>query len=193
MDKYFKIVTNNITPAKGSLLLSEPLMGDFYFGRSVVLLAEHNEEGTFGMVLNKSVGQKFNKVVRNFPEFDGDLYFGGPVETSNLFFTHTLGDIIEGSLEIGGGLYWGGDIEIVKELMMLKTATSENIRFSVGYSGWSPMQLENELKKNSWLVSPNATADIFKIEPQNLWKKTLRPLGEKYSMWSKFPADPGMN
>ncbi len=193
MDKYFKIVTNNITPARGRLLISEPLMGDFYFGRSVVLLAEHNEEGSFGIVVNKPVAQKFNDIVKGFPDFDGNLFIGGPVETDSLFYIHSLGDLIEGSLEIGGGLYWGGDIEIVRELMLLKKATSKNIRFSVGYSGWSPNQLEAELKRNSWVVSPEATTDIFKINPQNLWKRVLQPLGDEYSQWPKFPVNPEMN
>ena len=193
MDKYFKIVTNNITPAKGRLLISEPLMGDFYFGRSVVLLAEHNDEGSFGLVLNKPVERKFNNIVKGFPDFDGSLFIGGPVETDSLFYIHSLGDMIEGSLEIGGGLYWGGDIEIVKELMLIKAATPENIRFSIGYSGWSPEQLKDELKRNSWVVSPEATTDIFKIKPQNLWKKLLQPLGDEYSLWPIFPVDPGMN
>lgn len=193
VDKFIKVSTNNLRPAKGRLLLSEPFMGDFYFGRSVVLLAEHNEEGSFGLVLNKPVEQKFNDIVKDFPDFDGQLFIGGPVETDSLFFIHTLGDIIEGTLEIGSGLYWGGDIEIVKEMILLNAITSENIRFSVGYSGWSPEQLQGELKRNSWLVSKDLSTEILKIDPKNMWKSLLEPLGEEYQHWPKFPSDPGLN
>jgi putative transcriptional regulator len=193
VDKFVKVSSNNLNPEKGRLLLSEPLMGDFYFGRSVVLLAEHNEEGSFGLVLNKPIPQKFNDVVQDFPEFDGKLFIGGPVETQNLFFVHTLGDVIEGSLEIGSGLYWGGDIEIVKEMIFLNSITASQIRFSVGYSGWSPDQLQGELKKNSWLVSSHWNKDILKIVPEKMWKQLLVPLGDKYRYWSKFPSDPGLN
>ncbi len=193
MDKFVKVSSNNLKPAKGRLLLSEPLMGDFYFGRAVVLLAEHNDEGSFGLVLNKPVRDKFNDVVKDFPDFDGHLYLGGPVETNSLFFVHTIGESIEGSIEIGSGLYWGGDIEIVKEMMLLKSITSNDIRFSVGYSGWSPDQLQDELKRNSWVVSTGLNKDILKIDPKNMWKDLLAPLGDKYRYWNKFPSDPGLN
>ncbi len=193
VDKFVKISSNNLRPAKGRLLLSEPLMGDFYFGRSVVLLAEHNDEGSFGLVLNKPVDQSFNKVVMDFPDFDGPLFIGGPVETDSLFFIHTIGDIIEGALEIGSGLYWGGDIDIVKEMILLKSISQNDIRFSVGYSGWSPEQLQGELKRNSWLVSKNVNKNILKIAPNDMWEKLLQPMGDEYSHWPKFPSDPGLN
>lgn len=193
VDKFIKVSSNNLRPAKGRLLLSEPLMGDFYFGRSVVLLAEHNDEGTFGLVLNKPIEQRFNDVVQDFPHFDGPLCIGGPVETNSLFFVHTMGDKIEGSLEIGSGLYWGGNIEIVKEMILLNLISPDNIRFSLGYSGWSPDQLKAELGRNSWLVSKNVNTDILKIKPKEMWKKLLIPLGEEYQHWPKFPSDPGLN
>ncbi len=193
MDKFVKVGSNNLQPAKGRLLLSEPLMGDYYFGRAVVLLAEHNDEGSFGLVLNKPVQQKFNSVVKDFPDFDGQLYLGGPVETNSLFFVHTIGDYIEGSIEIGSGIYWGGDIEVIKEMILLKSLTPNDIRFSVGYSGWSPDQLQDELKRNSWVVSAGLNKDILKIDPKNMWKQLLAPLGDKYSYWPNFPTDPGLN
>ncbi len=193
VDKFVKVTSNNLRPAKGRLLLSEPLMGDFYFGRSVVLLAEHNDEGSFGLVLNKPVMQEFNKVVKDFPKFEGQLFIGGPVETNSLFFIHTIGDIVEGSIEIGSGIYWGGDIDIIKEMILLNSITPNDIRFSVGYSGWSPDQLKNELKRNSWLVSKNLDKDILKIKPEIMWKKLLEPLGDDYKYWPKFPPDPGLN
>lgn len=193
LDKFVKVSSNNLKPAKGRLLLSEPLMGDFYFGRAVVLLAEHNEEGSFGLVLNKPVRDKFNEVVKGFPDFDGHLYLGGPVETSSLFFVHTIGDIIEGSIEIGSGIYWGGNIEVVKEMMLLNSISKNDIRFSVGYSGWSPDQLQDEIRRNSWVVSTGLNKDILKINPKNMWKQLLSPLGDKYRYWPNFPSDPGLN
>lgn len=193
MDKFVKVSSNNLKPAKGRLLLSEPLMGDFYFGRAVVLLAEHNDEGSFGLVLNKPVQHKFNSIVKGFPDFDGQLYVGGPVETNSLFFVHSIGDHIEGSIEIGSGIYWGGDIEVIKEMILLKAITPYDIRFSIGYSGWSPDQLKDELKRNSWVVSTGLNKDIFKIDPKNMWKQLLAPLGDKYSYWPNFPTDPGLN
>ncbi len=193
LDKFVKIRSNNLKPAKGRLLLSEPLMGDFYFGRAVVLLAEHNDEGSFGLVLNKPVLHKFNNVVKGFPDFDAQLFLGGPVETDSLFFIHTIGDVVEGSIEISKGVYWGGDIEIIKEMMLLKSITPNDIRFSIGYSGWSPEQLQDELKRNSWVVSTGLSEDILKIDPEKMWEQLLVPLGDRYSYWPNFPSDPGLN
>ncbi len=193
MDKYIKVSGNNLHPAKGRLLLSEPLMGDFYFGRAVVLITEHDNDGTFGLVLNKPMKHKFNDIVKDFPDFDGSLFLGGPVEPNSLFFIHTVGDIVEGALEIGSGLYWGGDIDIIKDMITYGSITPNDIRFSIGYSGWSPNQLQDELKRNSWLISTGLTKDILKIEPENMWEQLLSPLGEKYKYWPNFPSDPGLN
>ncbi len=95
-----KIKTNDIKPAKGKILISEPFLIDYYFKRSVVLLAEHNEEGTFGLIINKPVDIALSDVLHDFPEFDSPVYLGGPVKTDSLYFIHTLGDRLENSLEI---------------------------------------------------------------------------------------------
>ena len=120
INKIIKIKANNLKPSKGKILISEPLLADNYFKRSVVLLAEHNEEGSFGIIMNKPIDNKFNEIVTDFPEYTGQLFLGGPVSNSSLFFIHTLGDLIENSMKIMDGLYWGGDIESVRELMILK-------------------------------------------------------------------------
>jgi len=193
MDKYISVSSNNLLPSKGRLLLSEPLMNDYYFGRSVIIIGDHDNEGTFGAVINKPIKDKFNDVVKDFPKFDGGLFIGGPVEPNNLFFVHKIGDIVDGAISIGSGLYWGGDIEIVKDMIEYGSATSEDVRFLVGYSGWSPNQLQSELKRNSWVVSPEQEIDILKIEPKQLWERLLTPLGDKYKHWSSFPTDPGLN
>lgn len=193
LNKIIKIKTNNLRPTKGKILISEPLLSDNYFKRSVVLLAEHNEEGSFGIILNKPIDNKFNDIVADFPNYGGQLYLGGPVSNSSLFFIHTLGDLIENSLEIMDGLYWGGDIESVRELMLLKKIDVNQIRFCVGYSGWGSEQLENELKRNSWLVSGLPPEILMNTSPDSLWEFALKNLDSEYSYWSNFPTDPGLN
>ncbi len=188
-----KIKTNNISPAKGKILISEPFLLDYYFKRSVVLLAEHNEEGSFGLIVNKPVEWKLGTILKGFPDFDAPVYIGGPVKTDSLFFIHTRADIIDDSLEILDGLYWGGDIEIVKELIMINRIARNEIKFFVGYSGWVANQLEEELERNSWLVSKIKPQKIMQADTENLWDDTLEQLGEDYSYWSNFPSDPAMN
>ncbi len=192
-DKFIRIKTNEVKPTKGRLLLSEPLMGDFYFGRSVVLLAEHNDEGSFGVIMNKPVEARFNDVVEDFPSFDAPIYIGGPVDTSSLFYIHTLGEEIEGAIEIMDNLYWGGNIEIVKEKMLLNTLDNNDIRFFIGYSGWSENQLNAELKRNSWLISEASKDMLLSTDPKLMWKRLVDLMGNEYKFWNKLPEDPAMN
>lgn len=193
IDKFLQIRTNNVKPAKGRILLSEPLMGDYFFGRSVVLLAEHNEEGSFGTILNKPISAKFNEVVKDFPEFNAPVYLGGPVDTENLFYIHTKGDLIPESLEIIDGVFWGGDIEMLKEMMLLKTVQPQDIRFFIGYSGWAAQQLDQELEKNSWIIARTTTEQVFGIEPPVMWETIVNKMGEEYKYWKNFPLDPNAN
>lgn len=187
------IETNNITPKKGHILISEPFLNDHYFKRSVVLLAEHNDEGSFGIIMNKPVDAGFNEMVKDFPDFESKMFLGGPVKTDSLFFIHTLGDKVDGSAVIQDGLYWGGDIEQIKEMITLKLIKPHEIRFYVGYSGWAPKQLEQELKRNSWVVSKMKSESLLITDPDELWKESLRYLGEKYSLWGSFPSEPAFN
>jgi len=191
--KYIQIKSNNLKPVKGRVLISEPFMGDYYFGRSVILLAEHNEEGTFGVIVNKRITANFNEVLKDFPDFNAPVFLGGPVETNNLFYIHTLGDQVEGAVEILDGLYWGGDIEALKELILIKKAEPRDIRFFVGYSGWSPNQLDEELKKNSWVISNISKDILLKTDSEKLWDDLLLKMGSHYKYWTKLPVDPTMN
>lgn len=184
---------SNIPPASGRILISEPLLQDFYFKRSVVLLADHSDEGTFGLILNKPVDVRFNDVIKGFPNFNAPLYLGGPVQTSNLYFIHTLGDLIEGSMKIQDGLYWGGDIEQVKEMMTLNQITPFNSRFFIGYSGWVGKQLDRELDENSWVVSSASTEQLIMSNPENLWRDIVRTLGKEFALWANYPPDPLLN
>lgn len=188
-----KIKTNNLKPSKGKILISEPFLLDFYFKRSVVLLAEHNEEGSFGLILNKPVDITLSEMVEGFPDFHAPVYLGGPVKNDNLYFIHTLGNKIENSLKILDGLFWGGDIEHIKELILLGKIDATQIKFFVGYSGWVSKQLEAELSKNSWLVSNINQQQVMNNNTDSLWKSTIEKLGGDYTYWTNFPSDPVLN
>jgi putative transcriptional regulator len=193
IDRIFEIRSNNLKPAKGKLLLSEPLMGDYYFGRSVVLLAEHNDEGSFGVIMNKPVTAKFNDVIKDFPKFDTSIFIGGPVETNKLFYIHTFGEEVQDAIEIADGVYWGGNLEIIKEMVFLGRANNQNLRFFIGYSGWGANQLDSELKKNSWIITKADKDVFFNTHPAQMWDTLMRNMGGKYRYWTKFPSDPGLN
>lgn len=181
-----------IKPQQGIILISEPSLSDFYFKQSVVLLAEHNEEGTFGIIINKPIETKINQVIPDFPEIKLPLFLGGPVKTNSLFFIHTR-DEISNSLRIMDGLYWGGDIEEVKEYLKLGIVTDSDIRFFIGYSGWSPNQLDREIKDKSWVLSHTTVDKIINPNPKHLWPAYLKNMGSDYAIWANFPADPLYN
>jgi putative transcriptional regulator len=188
-----RIKTNNIAPAKGRILISEPFLYDYFFKRSVILLAEHNDKGSFGVIINKPIQARFNEVVRDFPKFSASVFLGGPVQNDSLFFIHTLGEQISDSTEILPGLYWGGDIAQVKEMIAVKILSPNDIRFFIGYSGWAPKQLQEELDRNSWAVSTIDTEKLLDAVPAKMWSASLEMLGKDYSHWTNFPDDPALN
>ena len=181
-----------LTP--GQLLLSEPFMLDENFRRTVVLICEHTEEnGTVGLILNKPINLRLNDVVEGFPPFDGKVFLGGPVGTDTLQFLHRMGDEIEDSLQIAEDLYWGGNFEQVKLLMELGEIETDKIRFFLGYSGWSPDQLLQELKVNSWILSPAKSDHIFRVNYENLWKEVMVEMGGIYNTMASYPENPTLN
>ncbi len=182
-----------IRPTQGRILISEPFLQDHYFNRSVVLLADHSEEGSFGIIINKPINVRLNEVIHDFPEFDGQLYMGGPVKTDSLFFVHTLGDKVAGSMKIMDGLYWGGDVEVIKEMMRLKLITPDKIRFYIGYSGWDSHQLDDELERNSWVVSSTHVSQVINDNPTDLWIRVIKTLGKEFEQWANYPLDPSLN
>jgi putative transcriptional regulator len=184
---------DNQEPQKGKVLISEPFLMDNYFKRSIVLITEHNTEGTVGFVLNKPVNVNINEVVESFPKMEADLSLGGPVSTNTLHYLHTLGDIIPNSIPVIGNIYWGGDYSVVERLISSGSINREQIRFFLGYSGWSPSQLEQELTNNAWVVADIKPEEIMLPLNKQFWTKTLRRMGKKYEMWSNFPENPEMN
>jgi putative transcriptional regulator len=182
------------TPSRGKLLISEPALRDFYFGRSVVLLVEHNEsEGSIGLILNKPIHLKLNEVVKEFPNNDFPLFLGGPVHPERLFYLHTVGEQIPGSIEIMQGLYWGGEIQKLMELIDQGVVTSPEVRFFIGYSGWEPGQLDREMLEKSWIITQCQRDMAMEQKPEKLWSNLLKELGNDYAIWANFPADPILN
>jgi putative transcriptional regulator len=179
-------------PEKGTLLLAEPFMDSPEFRRAVILLAEHNDKGTMGFIINRKLNVTPSQAIDNFPEFDDEMYYGGPVNSDQLYYLHTKPKLLEDSIEIMPGVYMGGNYETLKNLIDIKKITPKDIRFFVGYSGWSAGQLKKELKDNSWIVIPGTT-DHFKATSKNLWKEILKGKGGKYSVVADFPEDPTLN
>lgn len=189
----FGIENNDINPEKGKVLIAEPFLEGRYFKRSIILLAECNEDGVVGFVLNKPINISLDEVLINIAQFDGDVYMGGPVDTNRIYYIHTIPELIPNSIHIYEQLYWGGDFNVLKDLIEQKKVLPHQVRFFAGYSGWSAGQLEEEIKENSWLVSKIDVKSIMSLNLSDLWEKSLRKLGGKYRLWSNFPENPSMN
>ena len=190
LDKRFIIHSNSLEPKAGNILISEPLMNDFHFGRSVVLLIDHVEsEGSFGIIINNTLNVSVNHIVDVFPDFEGLVFLGGPVADNQLFFIHTLGPLIPDSEPIMEGLYWGGDVETLKTLISTGIANESNTRFYLGYAGWDAGQLVTELVRNSWLVSETSAKQFFSVQPDRMWQTFVNQLGSPYEMWGRFPKN----
>ncbi|MBN8702125.1 MAG: YqgE/AlgH family protein [Bacteroidetes bacterium] len=183
---------NKTEPTKGKIIISEPFLDDQFFKRSVVLLVEHNELGTTGFILNKALDVKLHELVPELPYYEGNVFYGGPVNKDQLFFIHTLKSIKD-SLTIRKGLYWGGDFEQVKELMQQGKLSDTNIRFFIGYSGWDFKQLEKEIEQKSWIVSDEKNTVLFNENFFNLWTICLKSMGKEYAIMTTFPENPELN
>jgi len=183
-----------LKPEKGLLLVAEPsIIGDISFNRSIVLLAEYNKNGSVGFILNKPLEYKLNDFI---PELNSTIpvYNGGPVEQDNLYFIHKIPELIPDSVEISDGIYWGGDFKEIVSLLQEDKIDESEIRFFLGYSGWSNDQLEQELEVNSWVVIPNEYQnEILSKTNSNFWKEKMVEFGGDYLIWSNAPENPSFN
>jgi putative transcriptional regulator len=178
---------------KGTVLLAEPFSLDTNFRRTAVILTEHQEDGSVGFIMNRRMEVQIGDLVMDFPEFSSKVYFGGPVATDSLHFLHNVGDLLEGSVKVKNGVYWGGDFEKLKFLIDSQLITSHNIRFYIGYSGWSSGQLQDELNYGSWVLADMDPNYLFKSKPEVLWEQIMSNKGSVYSVIAKMPDSVNWN
>lgn len=183
----------DIIPSKGKLLVAEPsILNDTEFNRSVIYLTEHNEDGCIGFILNKPTEYVLSDII---PEINADftIFNGGPVEQENLYFIHKLPDLIPNSIIIDKDICWGGDFEVLTKLLNNNSINTTDIRFFLGYSGWSVNQLNEELNESTWIVEKNKYPNIFSIDSDDIWKNQLMAFGGEYQIWANAPRNPDLN
>ena len=189
----FKIQSNNVLPSRGRILISEPFLRDATFGRSVILLVDHTDEGSMGLVINKQLPLFLNEIIMEFKYLDEiPLYKGGPIATDTLFYLHTLSDI-PGSISISKGLYLNGDFDALKKHILQGNEINGKVRVFLGYSGWECEQLIQEIKENTWIIAKEDPSYLLDGEVKDMWKNALGKLGSKYETWSRFPQVPSLN
>lgn len=180
-------------PATGKILIANPFLKDFNFSRTVVLLCEHSEEGSFGFILNKAFSRKLSDIIPASEVDDMPVYFGGPVQLDTVHFIHNVPGLIEGGFKIKEDIYWGGDFERTVELLNIGLLDREKIKFFIGYSGWGSGQLDNEMKEKSWIITDATAQLLFNNEEAAIWPASLKSMGSNFAMMANYPVDPSLN
>jgi len=186
------MILTKISP--GSILLAEPsLIGDTQFQRSVIMIAEYSKKGILGFITNKPLSYTISEILPNVTE-EYRIYNGGPVEQESLYFLHTRPDLIPDSIQVCGDVYWGGNFEIVANLIENKKLNPCEIKFFLGYTGWNYEQLYQEISDHHWIVQNNMKiSSLIKDNTDCFWKKTLEKLGGEYKIWANAPENPSYN
>lgn len=178
---------------KGQLLLDGGKLQGSFFHRTVVLVCEHNAEGALGLVLNRDSGNKVGEmIVADLPDAlkEQSLFLGGPVQPAALSFLHS--DEFIADANVIANLSVSHSLEELVDLGESFSST-QKVKIFAGYSGWSPGQLEEEMKRGAWLVHPASVDLVFKTEPENLWQTILDKKGWQYKLMSQSPEDLSWN
>ncbi len=178
---------------KGQLLLDSGQLRGSFFQRTVVLICQHDAEGAFGLVLNRATGNNAgDMIVADLPDTlkSCPLYLGGPVQPSALSFLHTEAFIPDAN--VMPNLSLGHSLDTLLEIGESFSPTRK-IRMFAGYAGWSPGQLEDEIRRDAWLTHPATLDLVFDSDPVQLWQKILRQKGLKYRLLADMPEDPSLN
>jgi putative transcriptional regulator len=178
---------------RGKLILASPALHDPNFARTVVLIAEHTEDGAMGLVLNRPATSTVGEAVPDLSWLTGEdepVYVGGPVAGTAVIVLaefdrpELAGAVVEGDLG-----FIGPDVDDPERL----DGALRRARVFAGHAGWGPGQLEAELEEEAWIVEPPRRDEIFTVEPETLWSAVLRRKGRRYALLATMPPDPSLN
>jgi len=178
---------------RGQLIIAAPTLLDPNFARSVVLIAEHTEDGAMGLVLNRPAGTLVDEAVPDLAwlsETTERVWVGGPVaETAVIVLAEFDRPDLAGALVDGDLGFIGADAD---DPALLDGAV-RRARVFAGHAGWGPGQLEDELAEDAWIVEPPRREEVFTEDPEDLWAAVLRRKGRRYALLSTMPPDPSLN
>jgi putative transcriptional regulator len=179
---------------RGKLLIASPaLVVDPNFARTVILIAEHTEDGAMGLVLNRPATSTVGEAVPDLAWLgDGDdpVYVGGPVaETAVIVLAEFARPDLAGALVDDDLGFIGTDADDPEDL----DGAIRRARVFAGHSGWGPGQLEGELEEEAWIVEAPLRDEVFTDAPDALWSAVLRRMGDRYALLATMPPDPSLN
>jgi putative transcriptional regulator len=178
---------------RGKLILASPVLRDPNFMRTVVLIAEHTDDGAMGLVLNRPAASTVGEAVPDLSWLAGDeepVYVGGPVaETAVIVLAEFDRPELAGALVEDDLGFIGADADDPERL----DGAIRRARVFAGHAGWGPGQLEDELAEEAWIIEPPTREEIFTLEPTELWAAVLRRKGHRYALLATMPPDPSLN
>ena len=182
-----------IPSLRGQLLLDGGKLRGSFFHRTVVLICQHDADGAFGLVINRVSESKVSEaLVADLPDpiQEEKIYLGGPVQPSALSYLHTDAPIVEAN--VMANLALGHSVEELVEFAG-SLSPSRQLRIFAGYAGWSPGQLDDEMRREAWLTYPASLELVFHPTPQSLWQTILRKMGWQYRLLADGPEDLSAN
>ncbi len=188
-----RMENSDLIPAAGILLIAPPMMDDPNFKRTIVLLCEHGVDGSFGLILNRTLTLQLGEIVDGMTDYTGYLSLGGPVLPNTLHVLHRIGERVGETREVMAEVYWGGDFDTIQAMLASREASDDDFRFFLGYAGWSPGQLDAEIEQGGWILAASDESMIFTPQPMRLWSDALRRLGGEFALLANYPEDPRMN
>ena len=188
----------NVEPTieSGTFLIATPALRDPNFHRTVILICDHDDQGSFGLVVNRPTGIPIGKVFEQLTsglEEDRSLFFGGPVDQERLFAIRRGVPQEDAGDVIGNGMFLPKDLEGSVERIGSGSDLLKEYRFFVGYAGWTAGQLEAELLEQSWIAVSGIEDMLFETDPEKLWSEALSGLGGEQKLWSMMPPEPDWN
>lgn len=177
---------------RGQLLIAAPTLVDPNFHRTVVLIADHSEEGAMGIVLNRPTETTVGEAVPSLADVAGDealVYAGGPVQTSGVVVLAEFDDLDQAGVVVMEDIGFVGAHVDVEGL----DAVTRRARVYAGHAGWGPGQLESELEDEGWIVEPADREDLFADDSEALWSDVLRRKGGRFALVARMPLDPSLN
>ncbi len=192
----FSIDLPNRKAYSGALLVAEPFLRESYFNHAVICLVDYDKSSTsMGLVMNKMTNYMLSDLVSAVIRTEKiPVYCGGPMSCDRLYFVHTLGNIIPGAQPVTEGLYIGGDFDAMLDYVNSGYPLEGHLRFCIGYSGWGAGQLDEELHKNVWTVTPvTEPSTLLTGADDAYWHRQVRSMGHDYRGWRYHPQNPGLN
>jgi putative transcriptional regulator len=178
---------------KGQLLLDKGKLFGSFFHRTVILICQHDAEGAFGLVLNNATTNKVgDALIANIPDMikEEPLFVGGPVQPQAMSFL--VNDNFMPEANVLPNLSLGHSLDSLLEIGE-KFSTTQQLKIFAGYAGWSAGQLEDEMKRDTWLTHPASVELVFYPKPSELWQHILSKKGWKYRLLAEGPEDPSWN